>query len=89
MKRKNLFAKGLYTLLLSVFALSVSAQTINVSGTVTDDTGLEVIGATVIVAGDASKGTVTDIDGRYTLNNVPSDASLQFSMWDYQHKLFP
>lgn len=79
MKRKNLFAKGLYTLLLSVFALSVSAQTINVSGTVTDDTGLEVIGATVIVAGDASKGTVTDIDGRYTLNNVPSDASLQFS----------
>lgn len=79
MRRKNLFAKGIFTLLLSVFALSVSAQTINVSGTVTDDTGLEVIGATVIVVGDASKGTVTDINGKYTLANVPSGASLQFS----------
>lgn len=79
MKRKNLFSKGILTLLLSVFTLSISAQTVTVSGTVTDDTGFEVIGATVIVAGDPSKGTVTDIDGKYTLSNVPSNASLQFS----------
>ena len=80
MKSKNLFStKGFFTLLLSVFAFSISAQNVTVSGTVTDDTGLEVIGATVIVAGDASRGTVTDFDGKYTLNNVPSNGSLQIS----------
>ena len=80
MKSKNLFpTKGFFTLLLSVFAFSISAQNVTVSGTVTDDTGLEVIGATVIVAGDASRGTVTDFDGKYTLNNVPSNGSLQIS----------
>lgn len=80
MKSKNLFStKGFFTLLLSVFAFSISAQNVTISGTVTDDTGLEVIGATVIVAGDASRGTVTDFDGKYTLNNVPSNGSLQIS----------
>ena len=80
MKSKNLFStKGFFTLLLSVFAFSISAQNVTVNGTVTDDTGLEVIGATVIVAGDASRGTVTDFDGKYTLSNVPSNGSLQIS----------
>ncbi|MDD3789420.1 MAG: TonB-dependent receptor plug domain-containing protein [Petrimonas sp.] len=44
-----------------------------------DDSGLPVIGATVIVTGDVSRGTVTDIDGNYALSNVPSNGSLQFS----------
>ena len=80
MKRKTFFCiKGIITFIMSFIAFTISAQNVTVSGIVTDDTGLEVIGATVIVAGDASKGTVTDIDGRYTLNNVPSNASLQFS----------
>lgn len=50
-----------------------------VSGTVTDDTGLEVIGATVIVVGNATHGTVTDFEGKYTLSNVPANGSLQIS----------
>ena len=64
---------------MSFIALTISAQTITVSGTVTDDTGYEVIGATIIVEGDASRGTVTDIDGKYTLTDVPADGSLQIS----------
>jgi len=40
---------------------------------------MSVIGATVMVENNSSIGTVTDIDGNYTLNNVPSNASLQFS----------
>ncbi len=80
MKRKNVFnMKGLLIVLLSFFTFTISAQNITVSGTITDDTGFEVIGATVIVVGDASHGTVTDIDGNYTLSNVPSDGSLQIS----------
>ena len=80
MKRKNLFGfKGMLTLMLSFMAFSLSAQNITLRGTVTDDTGVEVIGATVIVAGEASRGTVTDFEGNYTLTNVPSNGSLQIS----------
>lgn len=80
MKGKNHFTlKGMLMLLLSISALGTYAQNLTVTGTITDDTGFEVIGATVIVAGDATRGTVTDIDGNYTLINVPADASLQFS----------
>ncbi len=40
MKRKNQPGfKGLLTLFLSFMALSISAQTVTISGTVTDDTG--------------------------------------------------
>ncbi|MDO5664729.1 MAG: TonB-dependent receptor [Bacteroidia bacterium] len=55
------------------------AQTITVKGTVKDDTGLEVVGATIIVEGNAAVGTTTDIDGNYTLNNVPANGNLVFS----------
>jgi TonB-linked SusC/RagA family outer membrane protein len=81
MKSKNLFSmKGFFILLLSLCAFSISAQTtVTVSGTVTDDTGLEVIGATVIVVGNATHGTVTDFEGKYTLSNVPANGSLQIS----------
>ncbi|MDO5665844.1 MAG: SusC/RagA family TonB-linked outer membrane protein [Bacteroidia bacterium] len=82
MKRKdkrNSLRGGVFSLIFLLSTLLLSAQTVNVSGIVTDDTGLEVIGATVIVAGDASKGTITDIDGKYTLSNVPANASLQIS----------
>ena len=45
----------------------------NVSGVVTDENGEPLIGATILVKGTAI-GTVTDIDGSYSLN-VPSDPS--------------
>lgn len=80
MKGKNLsYLRGIALLVMSFVAFSISAQNITVSGTITDDTGFEVIGATVIVVGDASHGTVSDIDGNYTLSNVPSNGSLQVS----------
>ena len=80
MKRKNHFyAKGIMLFIMNMMAFSVFSQNLTVSGTVVDDTGLSVIGATVIVVGEANKGTVTDLDGNYTLLNVPADASLQFS----------
>lgn len=80
MKRKQFFNfKRFYTLFLCVIAFSVNAQNIDVSGTVTDDTGMSVIGATVVVEGNFEKGTVTDIDGKYLLNGVPSNARLQYS----------
>lgn len=47
-----------------------------VTGKVVDAKGEPVIGATIVVRGDATKGTVTDIDGNYILTNVPEDAVL-------------
>ncbi|MFC2323594.1 SusC/RagA family TonB-linked outer membrane protein [Tannerella forsythia] len=80
MKRKKFFgARGLLTLILCISALSLSAQTITVRGTVTDDGHEPVIGATVVVKGDPSKGTITDPDGNYVLDDVPSDGILTFS----------
>ena len=58
-------------------SFAVFAQNITVSGVVKDDTGFEVIGATIIIDGDASRGTVTDIDGNYSLSNVPANSSLE------------
>lgn len=65
---------------LLLFSVMLFAQQqINVTGTVTEGaTGDPAIGVTVLVKGTAV-GTVTDIDGKYTLNNVPADATLVFS----------
>jgi TonB-linked SusC/RagA family outer membrane protein len=71
--------KGYLFAMLWTISFGLFAQNITVNGTVTDDTGMSVIGATVMVENNSNIGTVTDIDGNYTLNNVPSDASLQFS----------
>ena len=52
----------------------VAAQTSRVSGIViSDEDGEPVVGATVLVEG-TSQGTVTDIDGKFTINNVPGTA---------------
>ena len=90
MKRNDfLNLKSLFAFLMCITAFTVSAQNINVSGTVTDNTGLTVIGATIVVEGNFEKGTVTDIDGKYLLKDVPSNATLQFSYVGLQTKNVP
>ena len=58
---------------------SLSAQQITVSGTVRDQAGDELIGVSVSVKGDQKLGVPTDVEGKYQLANVPSDATLIFS----------
>jgi Outer membrane cobalamin receptor protein len=65
--------------------LCALAQTVSVSGTVTDaNTGEEVIGATVKVKG-ASAGTITDAMGNYKIS-VSSGSTLEVSYVGYQTK---
>ncbi len=45
-----------------------------ISGTVTDESGEPLIGASVFVEGNSTVGTVTDLDGKYFLS-VPDDAA--------------
>lgn len=64
------------TLLLACFFISMglaTAQNTRVQGTVVDGQGESVIGASVVVKGNTSIGTVTNIDGQFTLD-VPSSA---------------
>ena len=52
----------------------VTAQVSKVTGVVTsEEDGLPVVGASVLVKG-TTVGTVTDMDGKFTLTNVPSSA---------------
>ncbi len=85
MKDKRSFRLSAYrlkALLLSVCLLYIAApvfsQTKTVTGTVTDKTGEVLIGVSVQIEG-TSTGTITDVNGKYTLNNVPTDATLLFS----------
>jgi hypothetical protein len=53
-------------------------QNKTVSGNVTDQSGFPLPGVSVVIKSTTS-GTITDIDGNFSLNNVPSDAILFFS----------
>ena len=77
--------KHLLVLSLTFFgAISVFAQR-TISGKVTDAGGEPLIGASVVVKGTSS-GTVTDIDGSYSLS-VPSDSKvLVYSYTGYESK---
>ncbi len=73
--------KHMRTVMLMLFAaltFNLSAQTITVTGVVTDSTGEPIIGASVVEKGNTSTGTVTDLDGNFTLS-VPSKATLVVS----------
>lgn len=76
MKRKiSKQLKGLCLILMCTFSLSMYAQNATVSGIVEDTAGIPLIGVTVQVEGE-SIGTVTDLDGNFTLLNVPTNATL-------------
>lgn len=83
MKQKSCFLKALSIMLLSVlFATQAQAQEITVTGTVTDNFG-PVIGASVLVEG-TTNGCITDLNGKFSLANVPSNGTLVFSYIGYQ-----
>lgn len=71
---KKQFQKILYLFLLMLLSsLTVSAQRgITVRGSVEDGNGEPVIGASVVVKGSSSIGTVSDLNGNFVLT-VPSD----------------
>ena len=64
-KVKNM--RSLLLILFSAISLSVSAQTITVKGNVKDTSGEPVIGASVVEKGNTTNGTVTDLDGNFSI----------------------
>jgi len=73
----------LFSLFLLIGSISMTFAQMTVSGKVTDSAGEAIIGANVTVKGEAGTGTITDIEGMYSLR-VPSGATtLVFSYTGY------
>lgn len=90
MKKKNLMSlKGLFISILCIYAYVAPAQNLTIRGVVTDTSDEPVIGATVIVEGNTSLGTITGIDGDFMLTNVPEDANLIISFVGYKSQTVP
>lgn len=53
-----------------LFTLFISAQEGNIQGTISDENGIYVPGANVIIS-DLSKGAISDFDGRFTFVGIP------------------
>ncbi len=80
-KERNDFKYRFVLLALLMFVeLAAFAQQVKVSGTVTDPGGEPLIGVTVRIAnaGKDVAGSITDMDGKYTIS-VPASSSLIFS----------
>jgi hypothetical protein len=69
------------TLFMALIVQTTFAQEKTVSGNVSDENGLPLIGATVVISGTSS-GTTTDFDGKYLLNVSTGDV-LNFSYLGY------
>jgi len=50
-----------------------------ITGRIVDTGGEPIIGATVVEKNNPARGTITDIDGNFTLTNVPRNAVLLFT----------
>ena len=83
MKKVRLFM----ACLLAVISTALYAQNRQISGTVTDVNGEPVAGATVIVEG-TSTGTITDGNGKYTVN-IRNGNALQFTFFGMKSVRIP
>ena len=61
-----------------LFVNQANAQTITVTGQITDQTGQPLTGVNILVKGSLT-GTTTGADGRYTMKGIPPNTVLSFS----------
>ena len=75
-------------LILMLFSVSVmQAQNRTVKGTVSDAQGEPIIGANVVIVG-GTKGVITDLDGKYSIQVPENGAVLKFSYIGFKTKSF-
>ena len=75
-QNKFRFAWLLFVMLIMCF--NANAQSIAVTGSVTDSKGEPLTGVTAVVKGSTT-GTITDMDGKFSLPKVPANGTLVFS----------
>lgn len=81
-KHLKLILFGLCLFVMHAQANPITQQSGRLSGTVVDAKGEALIGVNVIVKG-TNIGNITDIDGNYSIDNVPSNAVLVVSYVGY------
>lgn len=70
-------------MVLILMATTLMAQTITVKGNVSDEHGEGIIGASVMIKG-TSTGTITDLDGNFTLPGVPQTAVISVTYMGFE-----
>ena len=91
LKSKRLTGKSprlLLALLFSMLTVVTFAQSKTISGTIIDPLGDPIIGANVTVDGTIN-GTITDLDGKFTLSNVAENAKIKISYIGYLTQTLP
>ena len=83
-KCKSVIGRPLALSLMMLLPLTASAQS-KVTGTVTDANGETVIGATIKIKGVNGVGTVTDMDGNFSIN-AKAGQTLEISYIGYTNK---
>ncbi len=95
MKKKQLknqkhFSNGILVLLFVFISLGITnntyGQTIEINGNISDNGGLPLMGATITVKGDETKGAQTDFDGNYTIEVPNQQAILIYRYLGYVSK---
>lgn len=79
---------SLLLILLISSSLNVLAQNKTITGTVRDANDV-VIGASVTIKGNKSLGTITDIEGTYSISVPESAQELIFSYVGYETQIVP
>lgn len=79
---KSKFIKTLCLGIAMVCAIPVMAQNQTIKGTVVDENDEPIIGASVVIAGKAGSGVITDLDGNYTIN-APKGAKVTITYIGY------
>jgi TonB-linked SusC/RagA family outer membrane protein len=79
--RLKIYTHLLVVVFLMLGAVSAFAQNVQIRGTVSDETGAPLPGATILIKGTTT-GTTTDIDGQYSISS-PSNGVLVFSFIGY------
>lgn len=81
---------GLFVVMMMMGVLTAFAQERTITGTVTDtEMGETLIGVNITWASDQSKGTVTDIDGNYSITVPDTLQALSFSYVGYATMIIP
>ncbi len=80
--RKVLSTAAIAFAILACSGVSALAQTHRLTGTVVDQQGLPVVGASILIEGTSS-GVVTDADGKYVFESISSDATIIVSCLGY------
>ncbi|MGI6224522.1 MAG: SusC/RagA family TonB-linked outer membrane protein [Prevotella sp.] len=64
----------------------ITQSSTTVKGHIVDENGEPLIGASVVVNGNSANGVVTDLNGAFTLNNVPANGTIKVTYIGYKEQ---